>query len=1049
VRSNHLNKEEIILENRFSEKVNMKSKINFFQKSWFYRRAFDLVAISYIFILFLFAIVLSLLFYIILNQYTLYRLIVIGVIIVAFIYFSNKIWKRRSYLIKVKTQTLEEQADRYIYDLFTNQEFALMVFDEMINSRGFSRQRLISIYGLGGTGKSWLLRVYRYKAQSRGILVSLVDGSSAKSVIEVLNTISHDLERKGINLLFFNKIMDQYKRIQSRVSSESRERKPTTKLAVEIGKQIPVLSQTAQIFDIVSQEEFLVFLRSFLSKEDIDLYVNPERVLTDNLIKDIEQVILQHRIVLLFDTYEQMSLLDKWLKSFVAQLSGDVLVVIAGQIPLSDNWNDLRAITKMIPIELLSKADAKTCIENFAEGYLQKSIPESEKEMILEFSEGLPLAISWSVDLMSRYKVDTFSDIKNEVIGNLIDTMTRVATSDMKKIIEICSIPRWFNEDMLHYLIDDENVVIDYITLRSLPFVRTRPEGLALHDRVREYIIQELKTRTFNHYIEVNGKCINFYKKRIDTLFPHSGKENIEYQKLMVELVYHTFCVDLDVGFDLLRQEINFALELSKLDYCNRLLAEASLHQISIEQMVWLRYWEGELAYRKGEWYIGLNLLENLYKDIKKNHLACINVCLTLGRIYYQQGELIKSRDMFNNSLEFMKKLGDSKLEGYITEQLAKVYRMEGDIDRALILHENAIKYTEESRDDYQICSAPGSYGTTLLLAGRLREGIDNLSRSIESSRRSGYLLFVCTGLRSKAVGLMHLGRLKEAEHSGFESYQIAERLGDIYNKGFARLVLGQVYTEQGSDSDLAKSMLEASISDLKSVGALFDLGNAWVSLGNYYRTLGDIQGAMEAFSKAKDLLAPLKFKYGMGWLHYYIGLTLFADNNLVEAKESILDAEEIARSISSLYLKSRALLYLAIIALSQNLISEALKYLESAKTIAESRQYYDVLAMISLNKGKTEVETITDEISSSFWESLTSAVKYNSYLFDKIANEINTIYKDKGYETDELSHIMHKYIDQWHEKQNDGSSWIDVEMEVRFRETNQRYSYLESILLS
>ena len=58
--------------------------------------------------------------------------------------------------------------------------------------------------------------------------------------------------------------------------------------------------------------------------------------------------------------------------------------------------------------------------------------------------------------------------------------------------LEAAAIVRWFDQPILRAVMGLENVRDMYNELRRFPFVRTRAEGLALHDSVREMIDENL-----------------------------------------------------------------------------------------------------------------------------------------------------------------------------------------------------------------------------------------------------------------------------------------------------------------------------------------------------------------------------------------------------------------------------------------------------------------------------------------------------------------------------------------------------------------------------
>lgn len=976
------------------------------------------------------------------NQKLILMIVLIFILYSLFIITAIFIWKKITRISPYKISKFEEESDRKFIELFTNHELALKKFKDVITSEA-PIFRVISLHGVGGAGKSWVLRFYTHLCQQNEMVVSLIDCSSIKNAIEILTTIQQDLKRNNIHLPSFNKKLDSYKHIQAKVSNDFQLAETATKVALNVGKQLPVIGTFSELIDSGGlHEEFSLILKKLLSKDEIDLYSKPAEVLTKDFIEDITNVIHQHRIALLFDSYEYISSSDEWLKQFVLQLSNKIIVVIAGQVPISARWQDLRSITDVIEIKALEVVDAKKCLDNYEKQYLQSGLSESEKNEIICFSAGLPIAIGWSVDLMSKYNVRKFSEVRNEVIGNLVETMISAAPDEMRMIIETCAIPRWFNEDTLRYLLPSHDARDDYIMLYKLPIVRPRPEGLALHDRVRNFIIENMKQRSIQYYIDINNKCIDYYQNIIDKI-NFSTKD-----KLLIEIIYHKFNINNEDGFEILSNSINRALITSDLMHCDSLLAEVYFYNLDLGKNKWVEYWKGELEYRRGYWFNSLNILIKLYESINDEEQVLIPTCTTLGRIYYQQGDLCRSKHMFQKSLIGMDKNNKFKMKGYVTEQLAKVFRMEGNLKDAIKLHETAVEYANQFDDDYEICSGAGSHGTTLILAGRLREGIGLLLQSINHARRLGYTQFICTGLRSRAVGLMFLGQFKTAESSGAESLLIAEKLGDVYNQGFARLALGQIFIEKKCSPELIFSTLDQAINDLDTVGAKFDLGNAFVAMACFYKMQGEFEKAFVFFDKAFELLSPLSFKYGLGWLYYYRGRTYFEDDNTLKAYSDLTIASNIADSLDSLYLGSRVKLELSKLAFLADDPDGFFSLLACTIDIAEQNKFYDILSKAEFLKGSCAVKfnLSFEEVFDCFFQSLINAIQYNIYLFDRTAKQIKDLCnKDQQQESTACKRLK-ILSEKWLSNDNNGKSWHDFEINKRQNETGEAFSSLQKL---
>ena len=105
-----------------------------------------------------------------------------------------------------------------------------------------------------------------------------------------------------------------------------------------IGSAIPVIGPIAGALGGMGAEALVDWLRGQgFAKADIDLLLDPAKKLTDDFLADIERVAPKRRLVLMLDTFEQLSALEDWARDLAQRLHPNVLLVLAGRA--MPNWD--------------------------------------------------------------------------------------------------------------------------------------------------------------------------------------------------------------------------------------------------------------------------------------------------------------------------------------------------------------------------------------------------------------------------------------------------------------------------------------------------------------------------------------------------------------------------------------------------------------------------------------------------------------------------------------------------------------------------------------
>jgi hypothetical protein len=207
--------------------------------------------------------------------------------------------------------------DAELAQFFTDVEYLRDLFKESVAAPTLPK-RLLVIHGVGGVGKSSLLRMFRLHCKSVNVPVALASGDEAKSALDVLARWTDDLKADGVAFPAFGRTYEHYRAIQAKVENESAKTaeklaKGTAKTLIEImASPIPGVGPLIGKLGGLGAEALVDWLRGFLTKPDIDLLLDPAKKLTDDFLADIAQAAGKRRIVLMLDTFEQMTALDDW-----------------------------------------------------------------------------------------------------------------------------------------------------------------------------------------------------------------------------------------------------------------------------------------------------------------------------------------------------------------------------------------------------------------------------------------------------------------------------------------------------------------------------------------------------------------------------------------------------------------------------------------------------------------------------------------------------------------------------------------------------------------
>ncbi|MGB9763675.1 MAG: hypothetical protein ACPLW7_06810, partial [Minisyncoccia bacterium] len=483
---------------------------------------------------------------------------------------------------------MQNDFDRELQSYFTDVEHLRGVFKQWLAAPTLPK-RLLVIHGVGGVGKSSLLRMFRLQCKSANVPVALASGDEDKSVLDVLTRWADDLKADGIALPTFGKTFEQYRAIQAKVEAQAKKAgaraadiagKAASKTAeaagsaligAAIGSVIPgvgtaVGGALGGVLGGMGAEALVDWLRGFLKQPDIDLLLDPAKKLTADFLADLEKAAEKRRIVLMLDTFEQMTALEDWAREIAQKFPANALLVIAGRaLPnWSRAWSGWMANAQIEELKPMSEEDMRELVRRYYATMRGGEPDPKQAEAIIRFARGLPMVVTSAVQLWVKYGVEDFQAVKPEIVANLVDRLLEGVPKPLVPALEAAAVVRWFDQPILRAVMKQDDVRDAYDELRRFPFVRTRVEGLALHDAVREIMDENLRVQDAERHRELHARAAAYFEARLEKA---TGEEA---ERLGLERLYHRVRADEEAGIQLFQE---MAEELVRYRFINRLRA--------------------------------------------------------------------------------------------------------------------------------------------------------------------------------------------------------------------------------------------------------------------------------------------------------------------------------------------------------------------------------------------------------------------------------------------------------------------------------------------
>ncbi|WP_405549286.1 tetratricopeptide repeat protein [Streptomyces globisporus] len=433
----------------------------------------------------------------------------------------------------------------------------MTLFTENLAKDPFSEEApadfLFHVRGVGGVGKSTLLRQWQESARRADAIAAVVDENDVHGVQQALVEFVRQLEAQGGPCKEFGKAVEQFRREQATqteplpVDGEaSVSSRVMTQAALGATSLIPGAGFVTAMANPEAAAQGLDRLRSASrSRSQRRGGQGDESGLSRAFVAELERLCRRQRwVVLFFDTWEQTAhYLDSWLLRLLDEEFGpvpaNVVIVLAGRDELAErDWAPLRAHVVDVPLEVFTEAETRALLTS--RGVTEPAVVEA----VLQLSMGLPLL----VELLSLARPNTVEDL--DAGGDFADVAVErfvqwITDPKKREAVRACALPPQLNEDVFDAAAGPEAEGL-WEWLCGQPFVSGRGDHKHYHAVVRASMVHQQRTHSPQGWASAHIRLADVqaaWRGSVEERLPEAKRwEEDEWRRHRADETYHRLC---------------------------------------------------------------------------------------------------------------------------------------------------------------------------------------------------------------------------------------------------------------------------------------------------------------------------------------------------------------------------------------------------------------------------------------------------------------------------------------------------------------------------
>lgn len=889
---------------------------------------------------------------------------------------------------------MQTDFDNDLLSYFTDVEQLRNAFKEYVASPKLAKHLLV-IHGVGGVGKSSLLRMFRMHAKSVHVPIALTSAEESKSAVDVLSNWSSELKSDGITLGNFQKTLVHYKAIQAKLEDEAKKAQEARKKAAEkIGKAVakavigtainlipgmPIVTALGG----VGADALMDWLSGFLSKPDIDFILDPAKAMSKDFLQDTAKATRKRRLVLMLDTFEQMTALNDWVCSIAKQLDENILLVVSGRemVNWDKQWEGWLAHTQVEELEPMTEKYMQELARRYYATMVGGESDPKQIEAIIAFARGLPMVVATAVRLWVKYgQKFNIEEHRAEVYGDVVKRLREGVPSELLSILEAAATVRWFDRPILRAVTKLKDVSAAYEELRRFPFVKSRKEGLSLHDSVREIIEETLHVDDPDRHKELHERAAKYFEARL------KKATSEESEKLELERLYHRVRADEKTGVKLFQGTAEGLSQFRLWIPLRSLLNDVNNYPLKYENsLLWREYYNSRLKYAQTQFEEAIPHFEQISRNsnaeskLRLYALGELAECLSVPELLAKPGYADKASLFFEQTTKNLPVSDINSIRYYydnivLHRRLSHWLKVSELYTRFPSMIENL---EENSRVHFiggmkDLFGSMGNWREYLNLQENIVQLAPNLQSPYTRVRNLTHWIFI----------MLWMGRYAEVEKTCREGLETYLRLGHddviyLYRNIAYALALQDRFKE-------AETFRQKFFETQQKIGMTGDAKERSTAIAYGFwgptKTLeGDYKEAR--FELLYSFLVKRRVKDATGMPELFVSLGFLYETTQEYQKATQYYTRCIRINIGRHNFESAALTGLVRVNFAKSAYDAIPPLLAEAEKLAHKYEYHDHLASLRLTQGHIAWEQQPSKVLKNYQHALIYGLRYNRFL--------------------------------------------------------------------
>jgi len=226
---------------------------------------------------------------------------------------------------------------------------------------------------------------------------------------------------------------------------------------------------------------------------------------------------------LILDTYEEIGALDTWVRhGLLRTLPTSVKVVLLGRNRLSEqnmDWAAYTDATRTRALPELTEHEAKRYLRHYG-----LTDPVS-LDHVHRFTGGYPLLLvlvrqlahetgGWDAVGAMEHSGD-----RDRITSRLLERILREErVHEVREVLEKCAVASWVSPEIIRTVLgvgrDEARVLFESVRRHS--FMERHPEGVRLHDKIRELLVERLRFTSRSEFDRIRAALVEYHAGKTD-----------------------------------------------------------------------------------------------------------------------------------------------------------------------------------------------------------------------------------------------------------------------------------------------------------------------------------------------------------------------------------------------------------------------------------------------------------------------------------------------------------------------------------------------------